>query len=97
MVGDPADGAVSVALDARSCLDSGEVIALDGVLDMGVNEKRVGFGVNVPGHDLGTVEAACLGHLNFIRKVFTEVLVDYAIRDSEEGEDMRNEVALIVV
>jgi len=40
LVGDPADSPVSLALNARNCLDSvEEVIALGRVLDVGVNEK----------------------------------------------------------
>lgn len=48
-------------------------------------------------HDLETVEAPGLCSLNFATEALDEVLVDNAIRRGKEGEDMADEVALIVV
>jgi len=53
--------------------------------------------VDVLHHDLESVEAACFGHLNFIRKTLVEILVDNAVRGSEEGKDMGYEMALVIV
>jgi len=37
-----------------------------------------------------------LGNLHLVAEVDNEVLVDNAVRGGEEGEDVRNEVALVV-
>ena len=41
-----------------------EMGLLGGLLDVGVNEQRVGLRVDILHHDLETVEAACLCDLN---------------------------------
>ncbi len=43
------------------------------------------------------IEAASLRSLNFITETLDEVLVDDTIGRSEEGENVANEVALVVV
>jgi hypothetical protein len=48
-------------------------------------------------HDLEAVEASCLWNLYFARESLDKVLVDNAVRGSEEGEDVGDEKALIVV
>ena len=70
---------------------------LGGVLNIRVDEEGVSFGVDVFHHNLETIEAARLRHLNFIREMLVEVLIDDAVGGCEEGEDMRNEVTLVVV
>jgi hypothetical protein len=64
-----------------------EVITLGGVLDVSINEERVSFGVDILRHDLETVEAVRLGHLNFIGEMLVEVLVNDAVGGCEEGEN----------
>ena len=67
-----------------------EVITLGGVLDVSIDEERVSFGVDsdILHHDLETIEAVRLGHLNFIGETLIEVLIDDAIGGCEEGENM---------
>lgn len=48
-------------------------------------------------HDLEAVEASCLGYLNLTGESLDEVLVDNAIGGSEEGEDVGDEEALVVI
>jgi len=48
LVVDPAQRPVGLALDARDSLDGvEEIITLGGIFDVGVDEQRVGLGVNV--------------------------------------------------
>ena len=98
LVVDPPKSPVSLALDARDCINSVEqIFALSGVFNVGINEEGIRFRVNVFHHYLKAVEAPGLGGLYFIRKALKEVLVYDPVRSSEKGEDVRNEVAFIVV
>lgn len=74
-----------------------EVGALLGFLDVGIDEERVGLGVDVLHHDLETVEATSLRDLDLAAEALDEVLVDNAIGGSEERENVGDEVALVVV
>ena len=74
-----------------------KVCALLGLADVGVDEERVCLGVDVLHHDLEAVEASCLGDLDLAREALDKVLVDNAIGGSEEGEDVGDEEALVVV
>ncbi len=69
---------------------------LRGVLDVRVNEERVGFPVDVLNGYLEPVEASGFRRCDLRRKIAAEVLVDNAIRCSEEGNDVGDEVAFIV-
>jgi len=53
--------------------------------------------VDVLHHDLEAVEAAGLGDLNLATETLNQVLIDNAIRGSEEGKDVGDEVALVIV
>lgn len=53
--------------------------------------------MDVLDHDLESIEAASLGHLDFSTETLQQVLVDNAVRGSEESKDVRDEVTLIVV
>ncbi len=93
----PFKGPVGFALKAWYCLDSvKQVCFLCGVFDVRVNEEGVCFAVDVFNCNLEAVEASCFGCCYFSRKVVTQVLVDNAIRGSEEHEDTGNEVAFVV-
>ena len=48
-------------------------------------------------HDLEAVEASRLRDLYFARESLDEVLVDNAVGGSEEGEDVGDEEALVIV
>lgn len=73
-----------------------EVCALLGLLDVSVNQERVGLGVNVLNHDLETIEAAGLGNLHFSTESLQQVLVDNAIGSGKESQDTRDEEAFII-
>lgn len=74
-----------------------KVSALGGLLDVGVNEQRVGFGVDVLHHDLETVEASSLGNLNLSAKTLNQVLIDDTVRGGKECQDMGNEIFLVFI
>ena len=74
-----------------------EVGALLGLLDISVDEQGVGLGVDVLHHDLEAVEATGLGNLDLSTETLDKVLVDNAVGGGEEGQDVGNEVTLIVV
>lgn len=48
-------------------------------------------------HDLETVEAPRFSGLNLVGEPLDEVLVDDTVRGSEEGQNVGNEVAFVVV
>ena len=95
--GDPLDGPVGLALDAGDGFDGVEEAGLFlGVLDVGVEEEGVGFGVDVFDGDLEAVEAAGFGDLDVVHEAASEVLEDDAVGGGEEGEDVLDEVAFVV-
>ncbi|KAK7434440.1 hypothetical protein VKT23_020210 [Stygiomarasmius scandens] len=95
---DPGKSPVRLAFDARNSLGSvKEVVALGGVLDAGVDEERVCFGVNVLHHDLETVESTSLGGVDFVGEMFDKIFIDDTVRGGKESENMEDEVTFIVV
>ena len=56
-----------------------EVCFLRLLLDVCVDEKGVCLGVDVLHHDLETVEASCLGNLDFTAEALDKVLVDNSV------------------
>ncbi len=64
-------------------------------LDVRVNEKRVGFAVDVLNGYLKAVEASGFRQCDLRREVAAEVLVDDAIRCNKEGKDMGDEVVFV--
>lgn len=74
-----------------------EVCALRLFLDVGVDEERVGLGVDVLHHNLETVEAASLRDLDLSAEALNKVLIDNAIGGSKERQDVRDEVLLVIV
>lgn len=86
----------------RQCYHTGvngieKVGALLGFLDVGVDEQRVCFGMDILHHDLKAVEATGLRNLNLRTEALNKVLVHDTIRSGEEGQDMGNEVPLVIV
>lgn len=67
------------------------------VLDVRVDKERVGLRMDILHHDLESIEAASFRNLNFTTKSLNKVLVHDAIRCSEEGENVRDEEAFIVI
>ncbi len=65
------------------------------VLYVRVDEKQIGFDVDVLDSYLKAVEASGFRRCDLRRKVAAEVLVDDAIRCSEEGKDVGDEVAFV--
>jgi hypothetical protein len=74
-----------------------EEVALLGLADIGINEKRVCLGMDVLHGDLESVEASCLWELYFSTETLNEVLVYNSVRSGEEGEDVRNEETFVIV
>jgi hypothetical protein len=74
-----------------------QVCALPWLADVCVDEERVCLGVDVLHHDLETVEASRLWYLYLAGEALDQVLVDNAVGGSEEGEDVGDEEALVVV
>ena len=67
------------------------------LLDISIDEEGIRLRMYVLHHDLETVEAAGLWYLNLATESLDKVLVDNAIGCSEEGKDMRDEVAFVIV
>ena len=94
----PLQSPASLALDAGDGLDGiQQMLLLVDLLDVGVDEQRVGFRVNVLNGNLEAVEAPGLGTLDLGGKVGGEILVDDTVGGGEEGEDVTDEVTLIGV
>ena len=74
-----------------------EVLSLLGLADVCVDEERICLGVDVLHHDLKAVEASSLRYLYFAGESLDQVLVDDAIGGCEEGEDVGDEEALVVI
>lgn len=72
------------------------MVALSRLLDVGVDEERVHFGMNVLDHDLESVKASSFRDLDLVGEALEEVLVDDAVRGGKEGEDVGDEEALVL-
>lgn len=63
-----------------TCVDCVEEVGtLLLLLDIGVNQQGVRFGMDVLHHDLETVEASSFRYLNFTAEALDKILVDNAI------------------
>ena len=72
----PLKSPVSFLLDTRDGLDGSEKsILFLLVLDVRIDQKRVHLGVDVLDRDLESIEASCLGNLNFVTEILSKVLV----------------------
>ena len=95
---DPPQGPVGLLRDGRDGLDGAEEeVFFHNVVDVGVDQQRVGLTVDVFHHHLETVEAASFGHLDLSKEACAEVLEDDAVGRSEEGEHHLHEVLLVLV
>jgi len=74
-----------------------EVGTLSWLADVGVDKKGVGLRVDVLHHDLETVEATSFWNLNLSAEALDQVLVDDTVRGGEEGEDVGDEEALVII
>jgi len=74
-----------------------QICALLRLADVCVDEKGVCLGVNILHHDLEAIEASCLRYLHLAAETLDQVFVDNTIRGCEEGEDMGDEKALVIV
>lgn len=74
-----------------------EVAALLWLANVRVDEQRVCFGVDVLHHNLEAIKAPCLRYLYFSAEALDKVLVNNTIGCGEEGKDVRDEEALVVV
>ena len=67
------------------------------ILDVCVNQKQVGFAVDVLNCNLETIETLGFGYRYLSSKVFAEILVNNSIGGGKECENMRNEVSFVVL
>ena len=92
----PLQGPVGLLLDARYRFDGGqETVLFGGITNVGVNQERVGFGVNVLNGNLETVKATGFGGLDFGGKVLGQVFVDDTVGSGEKGQDVRDKVTFV--
>mmetsp|Transcript_33811 Transcript_33811/g.82954 ORF Transcript_33811/g.82954 Transcript_33811/m.82954 type:complete len:368 (-) Transcript_33811:96-1199(-) len=94
---DPLERPVGLLGDAGDVLHGLEQeLLLLGVLDVRVDQQGVHLGVDVLDGDLEPVEGASLGHLDLLHEAHAEVLQHDAVGRREEGEDVADEVLLVV-
>ena len=72
-----------------------ELLLLVLVLDVGIDQQRVGLGVDVLHCNLESVEAPGLRDLHLAAKLLGQVLQHDPVRGCEEGQHMLYEVLLI--
>jgi len=93
----PFERPVRLLVHARHRFNGPQQVRLLGLVpDVGVNQQAVHLGVNVLNRNLEAVEAPRFRDLNFIGEVLCQVFVDNAIASREEGQDVANEVPLVV-
>ncbi|KAI6757362.1 hypothetical protein HG531_003187 [Fusarium graminearum] len=93
---DPSDGPIRLLSDARNSVNGvEEVCTLGRVLDVGIDEEGVCFGVDVLHHDLETIEASSLGDLDLAAESLNKILIDDAVGGSEESKNVGDEVLLV--
>ena len=94
----PFHGPLSLLADHVDVLDGREQeVLLLLVLDVGVDQQRVGLRVHVLHSDLEAVEAPCLGHLHLRAELLSQILKHDAVRGREKGENILDEVLLVSV
>src|SRR5690606_11461780 len=74
-----------------------KMIFLFWVFDICVDEKSVGFRMNILHHDLETIKAPCLGDLDFAHKIYSQVLINDTITGGKESQYVRNEMPFSVI
>lgn len=95
---DPFHGPFGLLLDDRDIIDGLEKEGLLlSILDVSVNEKGVHLRVDVLHHDLESIEASGLGNLDLSAEFLSQVLVNNTVRGGKEGENILDEVSLIVI
>lgn len=98
MVVDPLQGPLSLLRYGRYSLDCPEQeVLLFCVTDVGVDQERVRFRVNVFHHHLEAVETASLRHLDLGHEARRQVLEHDAVGGGEESQHHLDEVLLILV
>lgn len=97
-VGNLLKGLVGFFVDVGNGVDGiEEVGVLRWFFDVGINEKGVGFGVDVFYYDLEVVEVVGFGNLDFGVEMFDKVFIDNIIGGGEEGEDVGDEEFFVIV
>lgn len=74
-----------------------EVSTLLLLLDIRINEQRIRLRVNILHHDLKPIETTRFGNLHFSTEPLDQVLIHDPVRRGEESQDVRDEVAFVVV
>ena len=84
-------------MDLTSVNSVEEVCPLLLFLDVCIDEQGVCFGMDVLHHDLKSVEAASFGYLHLPTESLDKILIDDPVGSGEEGKDMGDEVALVII
>lgn len=89
-------GPLSFLCDYGDVLDSfEEEVLLNSITDVGVNQQRIGFRVNVFHHHLESVETAGFWHLNFSTESSSKILQNDSVGGSEECQHMFDEMFFV--
>ncbi len=93
----PFQSPLRLFLYARNRVDGAQqVVLLGGVSNVGIDQQRVGFGVDILHRDLETVEALGFGVLHFAEEVDRQVFVHDAVGSRKKGQNVRNKMPLVV-
>src|SRR5579863_5271319 len=74
-----------------------EPVLLLRVLDIGVDQERIGLRMDILHHDLKAIETPRLRQLYLTHEVDRQVLVDNAVTGGEESQHVTDEMPLAVI
>ena len=95
---DPCVGPLGFFLDTGDRVDRIEQsLLLDGILDICVDQQRVCFGVYVFDRDLEAIEKLGFQELALLAEALHQIFIDDPVGGREEGQDVLDEVLLVVV
>jgi len=95
---DPTQRPIGFFANAIHVIDGVEkVVLFGGVLDVGIDQQRIGLGMDVLHHNLKTVEAAGFGVLDLVQEIDGQVFVDNSVTGRKEGQHVFDEMLLVGV
>ena len=93
---DPPQGPVCFPFDAFEVFDGMEQVVLFlRIFDVGVNEQRIGLGMDVFHHDLKAIKKLGFGILYHPDHVFSEVLIHDPVAGCKEGKHMFDKMLFV--
>ena len=94
----PVEGPFCFFLDAIHCVNGVEKLAFFIVVfDVGINEKRVRFRMDVFHHDLKAVEKLGFCVLYFRKEILGEIFIHDAVGCRKKGKDVFDKIALVII